>query len=858
MSTNTPAARSTHNQLQALMDILESSLAGYWDWHIADNTEYLSPAFKRMFGYADHELPNTSESWQQLIFPEDLSLVQANYQQHVQSRGQIPYHNEVRFRHRDGSTVWVICTGRVIEWAEDGSPLRMVGCHVDITPRKQAEEQLRLGASVFIHAREGILITDAEARIVEVNDTFSEITGYSRAEVLGENPRLLSSGYHDRAFFSALWRDLLNKGHWYGEIWNRRRNGEIYPELLTISTVPGKDGQTQHYVAMFLDISAQKRHQRELERLAHYDPLTTLPNRLLLSDRLTHAMAQSRRRQERLAVVYLDLDGFKAVNDGHGHRAGDQLLTVVAQRLQKTLRDGDTIARVGGDEFIAVLLDLPDSHGIDTILKRLLTSAAQSVPWEGAHLQVSVSIGVSLYPQEADLGSEQLIRQADHAMYQAKVAGKNRFCYFTAEQGPSLQGYRDSTADLQRALRQGELVLYYQPMVNMRSGQLLAAEALLRWQHPQRGLLTPGAFLPTLEHHHGLMVELGTWVLQQALQQRQRWQAEGLELLVSINAHSHQVLGFLDELQALLATHDNDTIPSLQIEMRETHALENLEHISATMRACQKLGVRFALDDFGTGYSSLSYLKQLPADCLKIDHSFVRKMLEDPEDLAILEGVLGLATAFRRSVAAEGVETVAQGEMLLRLGCEIAQGYAIAAPMPAAKLLPWLRRWQPPPRWSRAAQVSRDDLSLLSAGVEHRAWVQSLLRYLQGIQSSPPEPDECHCRFGQWLRQRGHEYAQHPDYPELLKLHRRIHQLATELVAIRQQQGVFRADPPALLAYRDALLQRLESLLSPVGVPLAHDAAPWAYCADDTPEPPANPALRADDAVFAPPPPHRG
>jgi len=496
---------------------------------------------------------------------------------------------------------------------------------------------------------------------------------------------------------------------------------------------------------------------------------------------------------------------------------GDQLLMTLAQRMQRALRDGDTIARIGGDEFVAVLVDLPDTGVTESVLARLLTSAAQPVHDDGLILQVSASLGVSFYPQAEEISAEQLIRQADQAMYQAKVAGKNRFRHFDAELDRSLRGRNENLEDIHRALGQGEFVLYYQPLVNLRSGQIVGAEALIRWWHPRRGLLLPGAFLPAIENHP-LIVDLGEWVLQEALGQGRRWRASGLEIPISVNIHGHQFQrgDFPERLQSLLHRHGGEGPIGLQLEMLETSALEDLDHMSVMMRNCQKLGVRFALDDFGTGYSSLTYLKLLPADCLKIDRSFVQDMLEDPDDLAILEGVLGLATAFRRQVVAEGVETPAQGEMLLRLGCEVAQGYAIAPPMPADELHAWAGRWRPEPGWAGLSPVSRDDLPLLFAGVEHRAWIRALADYLQNKKPMPPPLDEHQCRFGAWLREEGRRrHGTHPTLHALETVHRQIHDLALALIRPGQPHRT-----PGTLAgldelhrLRDVLLGQLTQLL---------------------------------------------
>ena len=562
-----------------------------------------------------------------------------------------------------------------------------------------AEARLQLTASVFSHAREGILITDSQGRIIEVNETFSRVTGYSREEVIGENPKFLQSGRHDADFYARMWRDLNEKGHWYGEVWNRRKNEELFAELLTISAVRDAKGVTRNFVGLFTDITMMKEHEQQLEHIAHYDVLTNLPNRVLLADRLQHAMVQAQRRNKLLAVAYLDLDGFKAVNDQHGHDIGDQLLVTLSHRLKDTLRDGDSLARIGGDEFVAVLCDMESPQDCEPVIERLLQVASSTVTLQGLDLRVSASIGVTVSPPD-DGDADQLVRHADQAMYVAKQAGKNRFHVFDVDQDAAVKTQREGLEQIRVGLEQREFVLHYQPKVNLRTGAVIGMEALIRWQHPQRGLLAPYAFLPIVENH-ALSVDIGEWVIASALSQISLWQQQGLQLNVSVNVGARQLqqANFASRLSALLAQQPDVTPESLQLEVLETSALEDVEQVSKVMYACRAMGVSFALDDFGTGYSSLTYLKRLPARVLKIDQSFVRDMLEDPDDLAIVKGVVGLAAAFHREVVAEGVETLEHGRLLLPLGCEVAQGYGIARPMPAADVPAWVHAWSSDFTW---------------------------------------------------------------------------------------------------------------------------------------------------------------
>ncbi len=722
---------------------------------------------------------------------------------------------ETRHRRKDGSNFDVEVSSLTLRI--EGRPV-LFNSSRDISERKKAEEQLHLAASVFSHAREGIMITEADGTIIDVNDTFTRITGYNRAETIGNNPRLLNSGRQSRDFFADMWRALTEQGYWNGEIWNRRKNGEVYAEMLTISAVRDDRGAILRYVALFSDISALKDHERELEHIAHYDALTGLPNRVLLADRLHQAMAQTHRRGLQLAVAYLDLDGFKSVNDRHGHEAGDQLLVLLAARMKEALREGDTLARLGGDEFVAVLLDLADIEASVPMLTRLLAAAAQPARIGDLVLQVSASVGVTFFPQPDEVDADQLLRQADQAMYQAKQAGKNRYHIFDAEQDRSVRGHHASLEQIRMALAAREFVLHYQPKVNMRTGQVVGAEALIRWQHPERGLMPPGTFLPVIEDNP-LAIELGEWVIDSALTQIERWHRAGFDIPVSINVGALQLQqnDFVERLLAQLAAHPEITPACLELEVLETSALEDVVQVSKVIEACREFGLRFALDDFGTGYSSLTYLKRLPAQVLKIDQSFVRNMLDDPEDLAILEGVLSLASAFRRQAVAEGVETVEHGLMLLQLGCELAQGYGIARPMPAQDLPAWAARWQPDPSWTSVSVLGAENLPLLYAGVEHRAWIVAIEATLNGDRQAPPM-DYHQCRFGAWLDE-VHQSGQiaQPAFQAIEALHREVHGLAGELLELHRQgrSSEALARLGELHRIRDRLFGQLQALARP-------------------------------------------
>ncbi|MDO9224559.1 MAG: EAL domain-containing protein [Pseudomonadota bacterium] len=705
---------------------------------------------------------------------------------------------------------------------EHGRLIGVLGIGHDITDRKLGEDSLRLAASVFSHAREGIMITAPNGDILDVNTAFTHITGYSREEVLGKTPRILNSGRQPRDFYIDMWRDLMEQGHWYGEVWNRRKNGEIYAQMQTIGAVRDEQGKTLRYVSLFSDITPLKEYQSQLEHIAHFDLLTGLPNRSLLADRMHQALALAQRQGTTLAVVYLDLDGFKAVNDSHGHETGDKLLTLLAGRMKQALRDGDTLSRLGGDEFVAVLLDLADHQGSLPILARLLSAVAEPAWVEGIALKVSASLGVAFYQQADEVDADQLLRQADQAMYTAKQAGKNRYHIFDAEQDRHARGQQSSLERIRQALAEDEFVLHYQPKVNMRSGRMIGAEALIRWRHPERGLLPPAAFLPVIDNHP-LSIEVGNWVLERALCQIDAWKRDGIQVPVSVNIDALQLQqqDFVEQLRARLAAHPGIQPGDLELEVLETSALADISHASAIISACREIGIGFALDDFGTGYSSLTYLKRLPAHLLKIDQSFVRDMRVDPEDLAILEGVLGLASAFRRQVIAEGVETAAHGEMLLQLGCELGQGFAIARPMPAEAIPEWIAGWRPDASWLNQAPIGRDDFSILLAGVELHAWTLALSGYLNGERATPPALSIEQCRFGQWLIQEGAaRHAGQPGFVAIEALHRELHECAETLLELnRHGQGEkARSRFSEILGLREALQAHLRTLIGSPGI----------------------------------------
>ena len=672
---------------------------GLWDWNVLTDEVLYSPRWKSMLGYEVNEIKNEFSEWKRLMHPDDLASTLLKVKALLNHKTK-EYKTEFRMQHKNGQYINILARAFASR-DETGKVTRLVGTHIDITKQKLSEEKLKLAASVFSHAGESIIITDANGMILEVNGNFSHTTGYSREEAIGKNPRIFRSGKQPPEFYADMWNTLKEEGYWTGEIWNRRKNGEVYAEIKTVSAVLDENGITTHYVALGNDITPMKEHQEQLERIAHFDLLTNLPNRVLLSDRLSQAILQCNRHKQSLAVVFLDLDGFKAINDAYGHNVGDDLLIALSVRMKEALRESDSLARIGGDEFVAILVDLITIEDCKPVLERLLLAASEPVIIDDIVLNVSASIGVTLYPQD-DVDADQLMRHADQAMYAAKESGKNRYHFFDTAQDDAIKEQRESLGAIRSALDNHQFILYYQPKVNMKTGSVIGVEALIRWQHPNKGLLNPIEFLPVIENNP-MMIELGEWVINTALTQMSQWQAMdlGFPLNTSVNICPIQLqqTNFIDRLATLLAAHSDVEPQYLELEVLETSALEDVHHVSKIMNACIALGIRFSLDDFGTGYSSLTYLRRLPANLIKIDQTFVRDMLIDVDDLAIVGGVIALAKSFKRDVIAEGVETIEHGTALLQLGCELAQGYGIAKPMPASDIPRWIRDWKPDTNW---------------------------------------------------------------------------------------------------------------------------------------------------------------
>ena len=550
-------------------------------------------------------------------------------------------------------------------------------------PLKENRERLRQAAAVFDCTREGVLVTDAKGLIVHVNRAFMEITGYRREDVMGRLPSLFKSGRHSALFYQQMFQSLQRNGEWSGEIWNRRKSGEIYPQWQTIRVIYDDQNHLSHYVAVFSDISAIKESEHELAHLAHHDPLTDLPNRLLFTDRAKQALALAQTQKRGCALLLLDLDHFKIINDSLGHNVGDQLLKLAGERLQALLGPSVTLARLGGDEFAVLAESCTQVVQAAALAQRILAALQQPFNFDGHQLFVSASIGISLFPNDA-LSAEQLLRNADSALFKAKSAGREGYALYTEELTAHAQNRVEIAGELRRALQQEELRVYYQPVHDLHDGRLVGVEALVRWQHPERGLVPPGEFIPIAERT-GLIADIDGWVMNQACRQMCQWLADGVPVrFVAVNVSSRLFARRELYEQVAKVLHDTGLDPTfLELEVTESAVMDDPEVALEQLHRLRELGLRLAIDDFGTGYSSLLRLKRLPVQKLKIDQGFVAGLPWDEDDAAIVRVVIALAKSMGMQVQAEGIEQVEQAQFLLDLACDMGQGYWFGRPMPA-------------------------------------------------------------------------------------------------------------------------------------------------------------------------------
>lgn len=563
---------------------------------------------------------------------------------------------------------------------------RSAQAHQQQQPLKENRERLRQAAAVFDCTREGVLVTDAKGLIVHVNRAFMEITGYQCEDVMGQQPSLFKSGRHSSNFYQQMFQTLEHTGEWSGEIWNRRKSGEIYPQWQTIRVIHDDRGHLSHYVAVFSDISAIKDSEHELAHLAHHDPLTDLPNRLLFTDRAEQALASAQLHKRGCALLLLDLDHFKIINDSLGHNIGDQLLKLVGERLSALFGPGVTLARLGGDEFAVLAENCSQVVQAAALAQRMLDVMKQPFIFDGHQLFISASIGISLFPNDA-LSAEQLLRNADSALFKAKSVGREGYALYTEELTAHAQNRVEIASELRRALERQELRVYYQPVHDLHTSRLIGVEALVRWQHPERGLVPPGDFIPIAERT-GLIADIDGWVMDQACRQMCQWLADGLPLsFIAINVSSRLFARreLYDQVAQVL--HDTGLDPAfLELEVTESAVMDDPEVALEQLHRLRELGLRLAIDDFGTGYSSLLRLKRLPVQKLKIDQGFVAGLPWDEDDAAIVRVVIALAKSMGMQVHAEGIEQVEQARFLLEQNCDMGQGYWFGRPMPALEI----------------------------------------------------------------------------------------------------------------------------------------------------------------------------
>lgn len=652
---------------------LEAAAGGVYEVDFDLGHGYFSPRFEELFGETDGAVVSIRAEWLSRIHPSDSEQLEQAFLEIVNGLSNF-FEARYRLWHPDHGWRWMHDMGQVISRNQAGQPSRLVGLLVDISEQMDLDAQKQLAASVFHHGIEGIMITDARTQILSVNESFCEMTGYSEFELKGNTPQMLQSGLHDRMFYGRMWQSLHEHGKWQGEVWDRRKSGEIFPVWLAIKAVQDKQQQTTHFIAFFRDISEAKAANERIYHLAHYDALTDLPNRMLLQERLKHAVEVAKREQQQLAVFFLDLDRFKLINDTLGHMMGDRLLQQVARRLADVVRKVDTVARLGGDEFVIIVTESSSDAAV-SVAKKIIATLSTPFQIDNQCLHTSTSIGISMYPHDSG-DVEDLIKHADTAMYCAKDRGRNNYQFFTPSMNAASQERHHLEEALRCALEKGEFDVTYQPQINIRSGRIVGVEALLRWSSATLGVVPPRRFIPIAEEL-GLMQALGEWVLSEACHQAKRWLESGLPpVTMCVNLANVQFKHpeCTEIVARVLQTTGLDPA-SLEIELTERLLNADTRHTTQQLAELAGLGIRLSIDDFGSGYSSLAVLKEFPISRLKMDPSFIRDLNSDLADRKVVRAIIQLAHSLQLRVLAEGVENAEQLAFLLREGCDEVQGY---------------------------------------------------------------------------------------------------------------------------------------------------------------------------------------
>ncbi|WP_372598391.1 EAL domain-containing protein [Amphritea sp.] len=673
--------RLREQELRKLSRALEQNPAAVVITDINGIIEYINPKAEQVSGYTLDEVTGKRPS---IFSSGDISPInyQDMWQQMLDGKA---WQGTFLNRRKNGTLYWESATISAVR-DPDGEITHFVAVKEDITERRSTEEQLRMNAAVFETTNEGIIITTPDARIISVNPAFTEITGYTAEEVIGKTPQLFQSGKQKDSFYQEMWQTLEQEGSWSGEVWNKRRNGSIYPQWLSIAAVRNSDGTLEQYVAVFSDMTQRKDAEEKIIQQANFDALTALPNRTMLKRELAQIQQHCDQTDSNCALLFIDLDRFKAVNDTLGHSVGDEMLQQVSVRLAAVIRDTDLLTRFGGDEFVIVLQNIAEPDDAALTAKRVIEVLSPPFQLAGRTLYIGASVGISCYPSDAS-NCDSMLRNADMAMYLAKDRGRNQYQFYNAEMREHVKNRTDMEQALRLALERDEFELYYQPICNLETRRVVSVEALIRWHQPGKGIIGPGEFIPLAEET-GLIQPIGLWVLQRSCEQLQQWQEQCVDdLCLSVNVSSNQrQLGFNAQIAEKIIKDTGADPRKLVFEITESMFLDSSDDAVTWLKQFKALGARLAIDDFGTGYSSLSYLKQFPIDKLKIDRTFVRDLPDNQEDASLVKAIIAMSQSLSLELIAEGVETQEQLEYLHESGCSNIQGFLLSKPVTAEQL----------------------------------------------------------------------------------------------------------------------------------------------------------------------------